>query len=100
VEPDDTGPGHTDVEGNEMADMQAKAVGRSEWVGRNNHLVATISLTHLQRKITEWTRQETKEWIDLRRGKRQEYLLPREPGLRSRLQRERKAVAARFYQLL
>jgi len=77
-----------------------KAAARSEWVGRNDHLVATISLTRLRRKITERTRQEVKERIDLRIGKRQEYLPPRKPGLRGHLQRERKAVAARFYQLL
>jgi len=71
-------PGHADVEGNEIADIRAKAAARSEWVphGRNKRLVATTSLTPLQRKITERTAQETKEWIDLRIGKRRGYLPP------------------------
>ena len=46
-------PGNTDVEGNEMAGIRAKAAAQSEWVGCNDHLVATINLTHLQRKNTE-----------------------------------------------
>jgi len=73
-------PRHTDVEGNEMADIRAKAAARSEWVlyGRNDRLVATVSLTHLRREITEPTTQKTKEWIGLRlqKGKRREHLHP------------------------
>jgi len=50
------------------ADIRAKAAAQSEWVlyGPNDHLVATVSLTHLRRKITERNAQKTKEWIDLR----------------------------------
>jgi hypothetical protein len=89
-----------------MADTRAKAAARSEWglYGRNNsdhwHLAATISLTHLRRKITERTVQETKQWISQWIGKRREYTPPRKPGLRSHLRSERKSVAARYYQLL
>jgi len=57
-------------------------------------------MTYLQRKVTQRTVRETKEWIDLRICKRREYLPPRKPGLRSHLRREWKAVAARYYQLL
>jgi ribonuclease HI len=53
-------PGHTEIEGNEMADIRAKAAAQSEWVGRNDDPVATISLAHLQRTTIERIARETK----------------------------------------
>ena len=75
VESCDTEPGHTNAEGNEMADIRAKETARSEWVGRNDHhLVVTINLAHLRRKITERTVRGTKEQADPRTGERRQYL--------------------------
>ena len=93
-------PSHAGIEGNEQANDMAKRAAE-EREGRANPLyLREASLSHLTRVTTEARSTATAEWIRTCSGRRRRYRPPRGGKMRKDLNRTRKELAGRFYQLL
>lgn len=92
-------PAHKGVAGNEQADSRAKeaAVGQSEEV-RIREMATSVA--YLKRWTSEEKRTGTKEWIKERVKGRKSYILREKAGMREKLRKEKKSIAARYYQLM
>jgi hypothetical protein len=92
-------PSHKGIPGNEVTDAMAKEVAKEP--GRDNYsrqLAKMASFTYLAWRTMEIKSQATKNWIQERTHKA--YILRKKSRLRKNLKHEKRATAARFYQLL
>jgi len=102
-------PGHADVPGNEAADEMAKGAAANRRNPGQEHapyrVRRTASMTYLKRTATERKAAETNGWIKEKIRQRHQvsgrhsYTPPKKSGFRKTLKKERKRLAARFYQL-
>ncbi len=93
-------PGHSNVEGNEKADMAAKEAA----AGQRIQTAKWTSLTHLKRRITEEKAAQLLAWNDQgvkERESRQSglYIPSQKAEIDPLLSKTKKYYAARFYQL-
>ena len=77
---------------------KAAAERASDSVGRQ--LLCQTSLSHLARAATEARTQGIKDWISSHAGGSRRYWPPKGSGIRPSLQKERKEVTGRYFQLL
>ena len=88
------------IEGNERADARAKRAAEGREDMAQSAYMMEASLSHLTRKTTEARAEATTEWIRMHSGHRRRYRPPKGGKMRKALNRTRKEVASRFYQLL
>ena len=102
-------PGHANVPGSEAADEMAKGAAANRRKPGQEHATyrvrITASMTYLKRTATERKAAETNGWIKEKIRQRHQvsgrhsYTPPKKSGSRKMLKKERKRLAARFYQL-
>ena len=93
-------PSHEGIEGNEQADEGAKLGADERGERASPPYVGEASLAHLKRVTTEARSKATAEWIHNRSGRHRRYRPPKGGKMRKELNRTRKELAGRFYQLL
>jgi hypothetical protein len=94
--------GHSDIEGNEVADKQANRVSQNlaAAVRYEPNIIKFTSISHLRRRAKEARSTGCKEWIDEHCCGRKSYLRPHKNGIPKELKKERKGIATRYFQLL
>ena len=93
-------PSHVGIEGNERVDNMAKRAASEEEDRANPQYLREASLSHLTRVTTEARSEATAEWIRSHSGRHRRYRPPKGGKMRKNLNRTRKELASRFYQLL
>ena len=93
-------PSHEGIEGNEQADEMAKRGAAEEERRASPPYLREASLSHPRRVTTETRTDATSEWIRARSGQRRRYRPPKGGRMRKDLNKARKELASRFYQLL
>ena len=94
-------PSHTRVEGNEKADIYAKAAASRSAPCRDDANPADLqdeaSLSYMTRTATEARSQATAEWIGSHVRAERQYRPPPGRGLRRQHLRSTRKLASRFY---
>jgi hypothetical protein len=95
-------PGHADIEGNEVADKQAKRVAQNlvAAVRYEPNIMKFTSISHLRRRAKEARSTGCREWIDEHCRGRKSYIRPHKNGICKELKKERKGIATRYFQLV
>ena len=93
-------PSHAGVEGNERADLTAKRAAEDLEERAEVSYLREASLSYLRRVTTENRTKATAEWIRERSGRQRRYRPPKGGRMRKALNRTRKELAGRYYQLL
>ena len=93
-------PSHEGIEGNERADEMAKRAAEEREGVASPRFLKEASLSHLTRATTEARSRATAEWIRTRSGRRRRYHPLKGGKMRKDLNRTRKELASRFYQML
>ena len=88
------------VEGNERADETAKRAAEDREERAPLTYLGEASLAYLTRKTTEARSVAAAEWIRNHTSRRRRYRAPKGGRMRKALNRTRKELASRFYQLL
>ena len=92
-------PSHAGIEGNDQADKRAKRAAEG-LEGRAEHAyLLEASLAYLTRTVTETRSKATAEWIRNHSGRHRRYHPPKGGKMRKSLNRTRKELASRYYQL-
>ena len=93
-------PSHAGVEGNERADVTAKRATEDLEESAVVSYLREASLSYLRRVTTENRTRATAEWIRERSGRQRRYRPPKGGKMRKALNKTRKELAGRYYQLL
>lgn len=83
-----------------MADDFAKAAAKSSLYAVDRQYLREATLAHLTRKATERRSKATKDWISSHIKQERRYRPPRGGKILPDLEKERKELASRYYQLL
>ena len=93
-------PPQNGVEGNEQADEMAKRAAEEREERADPLYLREASLSHLSRATTEARSTAVAEWIRTHSGRQRRYRPPKGGKMRKALNRTRKEIASRYYQLL
>ena len=93
-------PSHAGIEGNEQADGMAKRAAEEREEKAPLPYLREASLSHLTRTTTEARSSVTAEWIRTHSNQRRRYRPSKGGKMRKALNRVRKEIASRYYQLL
>ena len=93
-------PSHAGVVGNEKADATAKRAAEQLEERAEGSYLGEASLSYLRRVTTENRTKATADWIRERSGRQRRYRPPKGGKMRKALNKTRKELAGRYYQLL